>query len=66
MDINLLRGIATIVVMASFLSIFWWAYIYRSKESFNDAANLPFVDDTRMATNRPNQSNPIKRHGDQK
>lgn len=45
MDINFLRGVATIVVMASFLSICWWAYIYRSKESFSDAARLPFIEE---------------------
>ena len=45
MDINLLRGIATIIVMASFLGICWWAYIYRTKESFQEAAELPFAED---------------------
>ena len=55
MDINILRGIATIVVMASFLGIFWWAYIYRSKESFNNAANLPFKDELELSNPAPNK-----------
>lgn len=45
MDINLLRGIATVIVMCAFLGICWWAYIYRSKESFRDAAQAPFADE---------------------
>lgn len=45
MDMNLLRGVATIIVMSTFLGICWWAYIYRSKESFHEAAHLPFADD---------------------
>lgn len=45
MDINILRGIATIIVMSTFLGICWWAYIYRSKESFNEAAQSPFADE---------------------
>lgn len=45
MDMNFLRGIATIVVMSTFMGICWWAYIYRSKDSFNEAAHLPFADE---------------------
>ena len=65
MDINILRGIATIVVMASFLSIFWWAYFYRSKESFNDAANLPFIDEHDIQRTGSAQIKPDLQKGDQ-
>lgn len=64
MDINVLRGIATIVVMVTFLSIFWWAYIYKSKDSFDEAANLPFADEaedaigTKMAETNIEGENP--------
>lgn len=45
MDINTLRGIATILVMAAFLGICIWAYSSKRKDDFNEAANLPFADD---------------------
>lgn len=62
MDINFLRGLATVIVMSAFLGIFWWAYVYRSKESFDQAANSPFADepDVQPKTNpkNPKTSNP--------
>ena len=45
MDINTLRGLATIVVMVTFLGICIWAYSSKRKTNFDDAANLPFADD---------------------
>lgn len=59
MDINFLRGVATIIVMAAFLSICWWAYIYRSKESFEDAAQLPFADELSSDSNT-DQTNSVQ------
>ncbi len=45
MDINTLRGIATLLVMIAFIGVCLWAYSGRRKASFDEAANLPFVDD---------------------
>lgn len=45
MDINTLRGLATIFAMVAFLSVCWWAYSARRKTSFDEAANLPFADE---------------------
>jgi len=45
MDINLLRGLATITVLLAFVGICVWAYSDKRKQGFNDAANLPFADD---------------------
>lgn len=45
MDINVVRGLATVAVMIAFIGIFLWAYSSKRKERFNDAANLPFADD---------------------
>jgi cytochrome c oxidase cbb3-type subunit 4 len=45
MDINTLRGIATILVMIAFLGICFWAYSSKRKADFEEAANLPFADD---------------------
>ena len=45
MDINTLRGIATIVVMATFFGICIWAWSSKRRKDFDEAANLPFADD---------------------
>lgn len=45
MDINTLRGLATILVMIVFIGICLWAFSSRKKKDFDDAANLPFEDD---------------------
>lgn len=45
MDINDLRGLHTLLVMAAFLGICWWAYSAHRRKSNDEAANLPFDDD---------------------
>ena len=45
MDINTLRGIATIFVMLAFIGICWWTFSPRRKQQCNEAANLPFADE---------------------
>ena len=45
MDINELRGIHTLLVMAVFLGIVWWAYSAHRKKPNDEAAHLPFEDD---------------------
>jgi len=45
MDINTLRGLATIFAMIAFISICIWAYSSKRKKDFDDAANLPFADE---------------------
>ncbi len=45
MDINDLRGIATILCMAAFMGIVWWAYGPSRKGYFEKAAQLPFEDE---------------------
>lgn len=45
MDINTMRGIATILAFAAFLGVCWWAYGSRRKARFDEAANLPFADE---------------------
>lgn len=44
MDINDLRGLATIFCMVAFLSVVVWAYAPSRKKRFEEAANLPFED----------------------
>ena len=45
MDINTLRGIATILAMVAFLGVCWWAFSSKRKKRFEDAAQLPFADE---------------------
>ncbi|PSF04976.1 CcoQ/FixQ family Cbb3-type cytochrome c oxidase assembly chaperone [Marinobacter fuscus] len=45
MDINELRGIHSLLVMAVFLGIIWWAYSAHRKKANDEAAQLPFDDE---------------------
>ena len=44
MDINTLRGIATLLVFIGFIGICWWAYSRKRKARFDQAGELPFAD----------------------
>lgn len=44
MDLNLLRALLTTLCFIAFLLIVFWAYGPRSKQRFNEPANLPFDD----------------------
>jgi cytochrome c oxidase cbb3-type subunit 4 len=46
MDINTLRSISTLLAFVSFIGIVWWAYHRKSRRGFDEAAKLPFADDT--------------------
>ncbi|KAF1071594.1 MAG: hypothetical protein GAK45_00482 [Pseudomonas citronellolis] len=45
MDIGMIRGLGTIVVMVAFIGVSLWAYNSKRKERFDDDALLPFADD---------------------
>jgi cytochrome c oxidase cbb3-type subunit IV len=45
MDINTLRAIATVLSMATFVGIVWWAWSRQRDADFAEAANLPFEQD---------------------
>lgn len=45
MDINTLRGVATLLAFSAFLGICLWAFSSRNKPRFDEAAHLPFADD---------------------
>ncbi|MBG58152.1 MAG: cbb3-type cytochrome c oxidase subunit 3 [Porticoccus sp.] len=49
MDQGTLQGIGTILTMIAFLGVCWWAYSGRKKKDFDEAAQLPFVDDTKSS-----------------
>jgi cytochrome c oxidase cbb3-type subunit 4 len=46
MDIGTLRGIGTVLVVVAFTCVALWAYSGKRKASFDEAANLPFANDT--------------------
>ncbi|RDB43490.1 cbb3-type cytochrome c oxidase subunit 3 [Halomonas sp. DQ26W] len=50
MDTGTFRGIITFLLIVAFLGITWWAYSRRRKPDFDEAANLPFVDDDEQTT----------------
>ena len=45
MDIDTLRGLATVFAMAGFLAVVWWACRPSMKARFDEAAALPFSDE---------------------
>ncbi|SDS47130.1 cytochrome c oxidase cbb3-type subunit 4 [Halopseudomonas litoralis] len=55
MDINTLRGIATIFAMVAFIGIVLWAYSSYKKKDFDEAAQLPFADDDEDQKTREQQ-----------
>ncbi len=52
MDINTLRGIATLLAMVAFIGIVIWAYSSYKKKDFDEAAQLPFADDDKDQATR--------------
>lgn len=45
MDINDLRGISTALLFFAFIGLCIWAWSSKRKQSFDEAANLPFADE---------------------
>lgn len=45
MDINDLRGLSTVFLMATFIGMCFWAYSKKRSKEFDEAANLPFADE---------------------
>jgi cytochrome c oxidase cbb3-type subunit IV len=53
MDINDFRTLSTVLVFLAFMGVAWWAYGPSRKKYFDDAAQLPFLDDDAPATTKP-------------
>ncbi len=49
MDINVFRGIFTLLALLAFLGVVWWAYSAKNKERFEEDALLPFADEASEA-----------------
>jgi cytochrome c oxidase cbb3-type subunit 4 len=52
MDKGTLLGIATILAFVAFIGVCLWAYSSKRREAFDEAANLPFADETDDAQSR--------------
>lgn len=44
-DINVVRGVLTLLLLISFIGLCLWAYSKKQVAPFNEAANLPFADE---------------------
>ncbi len=49
MDINDLRSLSTVFMAVAFTGILLWAYSSKRKKPFDEAANLPFEEDSAAA-----------------
>lgn len=48
MDINVLRSVATVLSLGVFVGILIWAYSRRNISRFDEAAQLPFMDENAL------------------
>ena len=53
MTFTLFQALWTIVVMITFLGIVFWAYSSKRKSSFDEAARLPFDEESSSDNNKP-------------
>jgi len=52
MDINFARSVVTVLMLVVFIGIVVWAWSGKRKQAFEEAARLPFDDETEAATGR--------------
>jgi len=62
-DINDLRSLITVLGMACFLGICFWAYSKRARAGFDEAALLPFTDDDAPAPQGGRQAKEGQKNG---
>ena len=53
MDVNDLRSIVTVLLLLAFGGIVVWAYSRGNRKRFDEAAQLPFADESSRKTNKP-------------
>ena len=61
MDINTIRGLATLVALIAFLGVVFWAYSSKRKSDFDEAVALPFNEKTGSDDPQDNKKNSPKR-----
>lgn len=52
MDLNVLRAVVTVVSFIAFIGIVYWAYAKRNRAGFDEAAQLPFLEDGPVASSK--------------
>ena len=55
MDINTLRGLATLFVFVAFVSMLLWVYSSKRKGIYDEAAELPFADEIDISDHQTNK-----------
>jgi len=55
MDMNDIRGLVTVIALATFLGIVLWAWSSKRKTAFDQAARLILDDDDRPASGKAQQ-----------
>ena len=50
MDVNTLRTAVTVLSFVAFIGIVCWAWSRSNQAAFDEAAQLPFLDDDRSTT----------------
>ena len=45
MDLGIIRGTGTLILLLSFVALCFWAWAPGRRRRFEDAAMLPFLDD---------------------
>ncbi|AVI62456.1 CcoQ/FixQ family Cbb3-type cytochrome c oxidase assembly chaperone [Halomonas sp. GFAJ-1] len=58
MDTGTFRGLITLFLIIAFIGIFVWSYSKRRKPDFDEAANLPFADDSDKQTASDQHASP--------
>ena len=53
MDLVTLRSLFTVLVFVTFIGVWLWAWSGKRKQAFDEAANLPFVEDGNPARSGP-------------
>ncbi|OED40820.1 cytochrome oxidase [Endozoicomonas sp. (ex Bugula neritina AB1)] len=55
MDINTVRGLATLLALVAFVSMLLWVYSSKRKHAFDEAAELPFADEITPSDHHQNK-----------
>ena len=60
MDFSLIQSIWTVVVLVLFVGIVIWAWSGKRKQRFDEAANIPFMEDDKPSVKNMHEE---KNHG---
>lgn len=55
MDTGIAGSLATVLFFLVFVGVLWWAYHRDNKQKFEDAAMLPFQEDSKSGPRDPDK-----------